>query len=93
MVLAIVTKVWFIYAFVKRRKRNMKKYNDFSAEVQTILKDIDNVKKALRNKKYCYDECDEEIIKKMFLVNLKSHLFSLQIDLDTWINNGEKMTK
>ncbi len=46
----------------------MKKYNDFSAEVQTILKDIDNVKKALRNKKYCYDECDDEIIKKMFQI-------------------------
>ena len=69
----------------------MKKYNDFSVEVQTILKDIDEVKKALRNKKYCYDECDDEIIKKMFLVNLRSHLFSLEIDLNTWINNGENM--
>lgn len=69
----------------------MKKYNDFSVEVQTILKDIDKVKKALRNKKYCYDECDDEIIKKMFLVNLRSHLFSLEIDLNTWINNEENM--
>lgn len=69
----------------------MKKYNDFSVEVQTILKDIDKVKKALLNKKYCYDECDDEIIKKMFLVNLRSHLFSLEIDLNTWINNEENM--
>ena len=69
----------------------MKKYNDFSVEVQTILKDIDKVKKALRNKKYCYDECDDEIIKKMFLVNLRSHLFSFEINLNTWINNGENM--
>jgi hypothetical protein len=69
----------------------MKKYNDFSVEVQTILKDIDKVKKALRNKKYCYDECDDEIIKKMFLVNLRSHLFSLEINLNTWINNGGNM--
>ena len=29
--------------------------------------------------------------KKMFLVNLRSHLFSLEIDLNTWINNGENM--
>lgn len=69
----------------------MKKYNDFSVEVQTILKDIDGVKKALRNKKYCYDECDDELIKKMFLASLKSHLFSLEIDLGTWVNNGGKM--
>lgn len=69
----------------------MKKYNGFSVEVQTILKDIDKVKKALRNKKYCYDECDDEPIKKMFLASLKAHLISLEIDLDTWINNGEKM--
>lgn len=69
----------------------MKKYNDFSVEVQTILKDIDKVKKALRNKKYCYDECDDDMIKNMFLLNLRSHLFSLEIDLDTWINNGENM--
>lgn len=48
----------------------MKKYNDFSVEVQTILKDIDGVKKALHNKKYCYDECDDELIKKMFLASL-----------------------
>lgn len=69
----------------------MKKYNDFSVEVQTILKDIDGVKKALRNKKYCYDECDDELIKKMFLASLKAHLISLEIDLGTWINNGGKM--
>lgn len=68
-------------------------YLCFCKEEEKEHEEIDNVKKALRNKKYCYDECDEEIIKKMFLVSLKSHLFSLQIDLDTWINNGEKMTK
>lgn len=59
--------------------------------LKNVFKDINKVKKTLRNKKYCFDECSDENIKLMFLLALKTDLFQLHRSLDTWIDRGLPM--
>lgn len=59
--------------------------------LKSVLKNINKVKKTLRNKKYCFDECNDEKIKKIFLLALKADLFQLSKSLDFWIDHGLPM--
>lgn len=59
--------------------------------LKNVLKNINKVKKTLRNKKYCFDECNDEKIKKIFLLALKAGLYQLYKSLDFWIDRGLPM--
>lgn len=59
-----------------------------SKQLSNILESINKVKKTLRNKKYCYENCESEKIRKMFLIVLQSDLFLLHSSLDDWIGAG-----
>ena len=58
---------------------------------KNVLKNINKVKKTLRDKKYCFDECNDEKIKKIFLLALKADLYQLYKSLDFWIDHGLPM--
>ena len=58
---------------------------------KNVLKNINKVKKTLRDKKYCFDECNDEKIKKIFLLALKEDLYQLYKSLDFWIDHGLPM--
>lgn len=58
---------------------------------KNVLKNINKVKKTLRDKKYCFDECNDEKIKKIFLLALKADLYQLYKSLDFWIDRGLPM--
>lgn len=64
------------------------KNQEFSDELKNVLKAINSVKKRMRYKKACYDECSDETIKKAFIYALKLGLISLLDALDTWKLNG-----
>lgn len=57
-----------------------------SEQLNDVFKSINKVKKTLRNKKYCYEDCNSEEIRKMFLIVLQSDLFLLHSSLDDWIS-------
>lgn len=59
--------------------------------LKNVFKDINKVKKTLRSKKCCFDECNDENIKKIFLLALKSDLFQLHRSLERWIDRGLPM--
>lgn len=59
--------------------------------LRNVLKNINEVKKTLRTKKYCFDECNDEKIKKIFLLALKADLFQLYKSLGFWIDHGLPM--
>ena len=59
-----------------------------SEQLSNIFKSINKVKKTLRSKKYCYEDCKSEEIRKMFLIVLQSDLFLLRSSLDDWIGAG-----
>ena len=62
-----------------------------SEQLSNVLESINKVKKTLRNKKYCYENCESEDIRKMFLIVLQSDLFLLHTKLDSWIDAGAPM--
>lgn len=62
-----------------------------SEQLSNILESINKVKKTLRNKKYCYENCESEEIRKTFLIVLQSDLFLLHTKLDSWIDAGAPM--
>lgn len=64
-----------------------------SEQLNNILKSINSVKRVLRNKKYCYEECDNENIREAFLISLKMELLLLYTELDSWIDADAPMEK
>lgn len=62
-----------------------------SKQLSDVLKSINEVKKTLRNKKNCYENCKSEEIRKLFLIVLQSDLFLLHTKLDSWIDAGAPM--
>lgn len=62
-----------------------------SKQLSDVLEYIRRVKSALRNKKYCYEECENEKIREIFLVSLKAELLLLYNSLNIWINAGLPM--
>lgn len=64
-----------------------------SEQLNNVLKSINSVKRVLRNKKYCYEACENENIRKAFLISLKMELFFLHTELDSWIDADAPMEK
>ncbi len=62
-----------------------------SEQLRDVLEYVRRVKSALRNKKYCYEECENEKIREIFLVSLKAELLLLYNSLNIWINAGLPM--
>lgn len=71
----------------------MTKNQEFSTNLQNVLKAINAVNKRMRCKKVCYDECGDEIIKKAFIYALEIDLIRLLNALYTWKINGFEMEK
>lgn len=71
----------------------MTKNQEFSTDFQNVLKAFNEVKKRMRYKNACYDECSDEIIKKAFINALEIELISLLDALDTWKINGFETEK
>lgn len=65
----------------------MTKNQEFSDELKTVLKGINAVKKLMRYKKECYDNCSDEGIKKAFIKALQLDLLILDVALNDWKNN------
>lgn len=64
-----------------------KKNQEFSDELKNVLKAINAVKKTMRCKKVCYDNCANETVKKMFIGTLQLDLLNLYVALDDWKEN------
>lgn len=64
-----------------------------SEQLNNVLKSINSVKRVLRNKKYCYEECENENIRETFLICLKAELLFLHTELDSWIDADAPMEK
>lgn len=62
-----------------------------SEQLRDVLEYVRRVKSALRNKKYCYEECENEKIREIFLISLKAELLLLYNSLNIWINAGLPM--
>lgn len=62
-----------------------------SKQLSDVLEYVGGVKSALRNRKYCYEECDNEKIREIFLISLKAELLLLYNSLNIWINAGLPM--
>lgn len=62
-----------------------------SEQLSDVLEHIKRVKSALRNKKYCYEECENKNIKEAFLISLKAELLILYSSLNLWISAGLPM--
>ena len=62
-----------------------------SEQLRDVLEYVKRVKSALRNKKYCYEECENEKIREIFLISLKAELLLLYNSLNIWINAGLPM--
>ena len=62
-----------------------------SEQLNDVLKSINSVKRVLRNKKCCYEACEDETIRMIFLVSLKKELLLLHTELDSWIDAGIPM--
>lgn len=67
------------------------KNNGLSEEVNDVLKNINAVKKTMRNKKYCFTECDSEKIRNAFVTTLMIDLSNLFYSLDRWLESGARM--
>lgn len=65
----------------------MTKNQEFSDELKNVLKAINAVKKTMRCKKVCYDNCANETVKKMFISTLQLDLLNLYVALDDWKEN------
>lgn len=65
----------------------MDKNQEFSDELKKVLKAINAVKKTMRCKKVCYDNCANETVKKMFIGTLQLDLLNLYVALDDWKEN------
>ena len=65
----------------------MNKNQEFSDELKNVLKAIKALKKTIRCKKVCYDNCANETVKKMFIGTLQLDLLNLYVALDDWKNN------
>lgn len=65
----------------------MTKNQGFSDELKNVLKAINAVKKTMRYKKQCYDNCADEKIKKIFISTLQLDLLNLDAALTDWENN------
>lgn len=59
-----------------------------SKQLSDVLEYVRRVKSALRNRKYCYEECENEKIREIFLISLKAELLLLYNSLNIWINAG-----
>jgi len=71
---------------------NMNKKNEcFSYDLQNVLAEFNEVKKTLQKRKYAFDVCKDERVKKIFIQALRIDLLNLSDCLDTWISNGSKM--
>lgn len=62
-----------------------------SEQLSDVLEYIKRVKSTLRNKKYCYEECENKNIREMFLISLKAELLLLYSSLNLWISAGLPM--
>ena len=49
-----------------------------------VLKQIKEVNKTMKSKKICFDQCNDERIKKLFAQNLYMDLSLLSILLNEW---------
>ena len=65
----------------------MNKNQEFSYELKNVLKAIKALKKTIRCKKVCYDNCANETVKKMFIGTLQLDLLNLYVALDDWKEN------
>lgn len=65
----------------------MTKNQEFSDEIKNVLKAINALKKTMRYKKQCYDNCAGEKIKKIFISTLQLDLLNLDDALNDWKNN------
>ena len=65
----------------------MNKNQEFSDELKKVLKAINAVKKTMRCKKVCYDNCANQAIKEIFIKTLQLDLLNLDIALNNWKNN------
>lgn len=62
-----------------------------SKQLRDVLEYIRRVKSVLRDKRYCYEECEKEKIREIFLISLKAELLLLYNSLNIWINAGLPM--
>ena len=62
-----------------------------SEQLRDVLEYVRRVKSALRDKRYCYEECENEKIREIFLISLKAELLLLYNSLNIWINAGLPM--
>lgn len=62
-----------------------------SKQLGDVLEYVRRVKSTLRNRKYCYEECENEKIREIFLISLKAELLLLYNSLNIWINAGLPM--
>lgn len=71
---------------------NMNRKNEcFSYDLQDVLVAFNAVKRTLQKRKYCYDECESQKIKEMFIQTLDIDLLTLSTKLMTWVSHGHKM--
>lgn len=62
-----------------------------SEQLSDVLEHIKRVKSALRNKKYCYEECENKNIREAFLISLEAELLILYSSSNLWISAGLPM--
>ncbi len=65
----------------------MTENQEFFDGLKNVMKAINAVKKTMRCKKDCYDNCANEKIKKMFIEALRLDLLRLDAALNDWENN------
>lgn len=65
----------------------MTKNQEFFDGLKNVMKAINAVKKTMRCKKVCYDNCANETVKKMFIGTLQLDLLNLYVALDDWKEN------
>nr|DAE53752.1 MAG TPA: hypothetical protein [Caudoviricetes sp.] len=65
----------------------MNKNQEFFDGLKNVMKAINAVKKTMRCKKSCYDNCTDEKIKKIFIEALRIDLLRLDAALNDWENN------
>lgn len=66
----------------------MTKNQEFSYELKKVLKAIKALKKTIRCKKVCYDNCANKDIKARFIRTLQLDLLNLDVALDKWKDNN-----
>lgn len=65
----------------------MNKNQEFSDELKNVLKAIKALKKTIRCKKVCYDNCVNKDIKARFIRTLQLDLLNLDVALNDWKYN------